>query len=145
MKILLKAQTCLPLPPPLGFTPHLFPSPPTHPLCPHCERTVGSRPSVSELAQGTGKGLQTALALDGLLGSLLSCAGCGGGACVHSHQAGGLTPLPGPLPAIVLPPLRFPHPTPPLPSLGHVDAPVAYQGAPVLPAPGLSLWPPGTK
>lgn len=107
-----------------------------------------SRPSVGELALAGVKGLETAPALchpvalqlaHACWASLCPGAGSGGGAYVHSHQAGGLRPL------VFCQPLSFPlSALSSCPSLGHVDALQACRGAPVLPT-TCGRQPPGTK
>lgn len=93
-----------------------------------------SRPSAGEPALSRVKGLETAPALchpvalqlaHACWASLCPGGGSGGGACVHSHQAGGLRPL------VFCQPLSFPlSALSSCPSLGHVDALEACRGAP---------------
>lgn len=138
MKILLKAQACLPLHLPLGFMPHLLLLS-CYPLHPRCKWTWtgGARPSISGAGSGWSQGAGDSPGPWSPHGPAAPSAGrtprrpgwapfCpargpGGGACVHSQRAGGLRPL------VFCQPLSFPLS---YPSPGHVDALQACWGAP---------------
>ena len=146
MKILLKAQACLPLHLPLGFTPDLSPSPRTPPFVSSLGMDRDQR--VKALVSGAGSGWsqgaedrqtrghpttlqphagRTRAGLAGLPPVLVVALDEG----LYSQPAGRWPRALGPLPAIVLPPL-LPFPSP----CGCSTR---------LPATGLSLRPPGTK
>lgn len=122
MKILLKAQACFLLPLSLGFTLHLFLSPPT----PHFVPSLTGWRVKAVISRAGSGGVETTLAL----GHLWSCSlpeqadptracwapcrpgiGSGEGPCVHSHQAGVAWPWPSA--SYCLSPLLSSPPSPP--------------------------------